>query len=206
MPGFRAPTNAQARKAQRATGTLTRQQSVHSGKVGPRSRCRAFLRRGACGFTLPAGEPKTVDFTLETMLSEEITVTATKREQTLLDVPFSVAAVPEEMLRERGVDDIEERRGERRRVHRAEPRAQARARWRCAACRPARSCAISPGSRNRSASTSTSRWSRCRSSRPTSISSTPIASRCCAVRRARCSAPARCREPCATSPTSRRWA
>ena len=41
------------------------------------------------------------------MLSEEITVTATKREQTLLDVPFSVAAPTEEMLRERGVEDIE---------------------------------------------------------------------------------------------------
>ena len=54
------------------------------------------------------GESKTADFTLETMLSEEITVTATKREETLLDVPFSVAAPPEEMLRERGVDDIED--------------------------------------------------------------------------------------------------
>ena len=54
------------------------------------------------------GEPKTADFTLETMLSEEITVTATKREQTLLDVPFSVAAVPEETLRKRGVADIED--------------------------------------------------------------------------------------------------
>ena len=37
---------------------------------------------------------------------------------------------------------------------------------------------------------------------PDSISSTSSASRCCAVRRGRCSAPARCREQCATSPTS----
>ena len=53
-----------------------------------------------------AGEPKTADFTLETMLTEEITVTATKREQTLLDVPFSVAAVPEETLRKRGLESV----------------------------------------------------------------------------------------------------
>jgi iron complex outermembrane recepter protein len=55
-----------------------------------------------------AGEMKPVDFTVETQLIEEITVTATKREQTLLDVPFSVAAVPEETLRKRGVHDIED--------------------------------------------------------------------------------------------------
>jgi iron complex outermembrane receptor protein len=45
--------------------------------------------------------------TLEAALTEEVTVTATKREQTLLDVPFSVAAPTEEILRLRGVDDIE---------------------------------------------------------------------------------------------------
>ena len=55
-----------------------------------------------------SGEPKQVNFALETTLSEEITVTATKREQTLLDVPFSVAAVPEEMLRSRGVEKLED--------------------------------------------------------------------------------------------------
>ena len=54
-----------------------------------------------------SGEPKQVDFTLETTLIEEITVTASKREQTLLEVPFSVAAVPEETLRKRGVTDLE---------------------------------------------------------------------------------------------------
>ncbi|HET9261897.1 MAG TPA: TonB-dependent receptor [Vicinamibacterales bacterium] len=47
------------------------------------------------------------DFLLQTQLSEQITVTATKREQTLLDVPFSVAAPTEELLRARGVDSIE---------------------------------------------------------------------------------------------------
>ncbi len=40
-------------------------------------------------------------------LSEELTVTAMKRESTVLDVPFSVAAPTEQTLRSRGVDDIE---------------------------------------------------------------------------------------------------
>ena len=53
------------------------------------------------------GAAAQLDFLLEPVLSEEITVTATKREQTLLDVPFSVAAPTEEVLRARGVEDIE---------------------------------------------------------------------------------------------------
>jgi iron complex outermembrane receptor protein len=47
------------------------------------------------------------DVTLDALLSEAITVTATKREQTVLDVPFSVVAATEEVLRSRGVQDIE---------------------------------------------------------------------------------------------------
>jgi iron complex outermembrane recepter protein len=40
-------------------------------------------------------------------VNEEITVTARKREETLQDVPFSVAAPTEEVLRSRGADNIE---------------------------------------------------------------------------------------------------
>src|ERR1700687_5226802 len=40
-------------------------------------------------------------------VSEEITVTARKREETLQNVPFSVAAPTEEVLRSRGADDLE---------------------------------------------------------------------------------------------------
>jgi iron complex outermembrane receptor protein len=54
-----------------------------------------------------AGAPKPLDFLLDTQLTEEVTVTATKREQAILDVPFSVAAPTEETLRMRGVDSIE---------------------------------------------------------------------------------------------------
>jgi iron complex outermembrane recepter protein len=41
------------------------------------------------------------------VVSETITVTSRKREESLQDVPFSVAAPTEEFLRSRGVDDIE---------------------------------------------------------------------------------------------------
>jgi iron complex outermembrane receptor protein len=53
------------------------------------------------------GAAVTTDFALTTQLSEEVTVTSLKRESTLLEVPFSVAAPTEDELRKRGVDDIE---------------------------------------------------------------------------------------------------
>jgi iron complex outermembrane receptor protein len=54
-----------------------------------------------------AGSSSPADFSMQTQLAEQITVTASKREQTLLDVPFSVAAPTEELLRARGVESIE---------------------------------------------------------------------------------------------------
>ena len=54
-----------------------------------------------------AGAPASVDLTLEAALVELVTVTATKRDEAVLDVPFSVAAPTEEVLRSRGVEDLE---------------------------------------------------------------------------------------------------
>ena len=54
-----------------------------------------------------AGGALALDFTLEALLVEEITVTAMLREQNVNDVPFSIAAPSESDLRERGVDDLE---------------------------------------------------------------------------------------------------
>jgi iron complex outermembrane receptor protein len=65
------------------------------------------FRRAAENIEVAAGAPQQIDFSLQAQLSEEVTVTATKREQTILDVPFSVAAPTEEVLRDRGVEDIE---------------------------------------------------------------------------------------------------
>jgi iron complex outermembrane receptor protein len=67
----------------------------------------AGFRKTAQNVEVAAGASKPIDFSLEPQLTEEITVTATKREQTILDVPFSVAAPTEEVLRARGVEDIE---------------------------------------------------------------------------------------------------
>src|SRR5437764_5816991 len=55
-----------------------------------------------------AGGTRTVDFTLETNLSEEITVTAMKRDDVVRRVPFSLTATNEETLRVRGARDIED--------------------------------------------------------------------------------------------------
>jgi iron complex outermembrane recepter protein len=49
-----------------------------------------------------------MDFTLEAEREEEVTVTAMRREQTVGDVPFSVAAPTEDVIRARGIEDIED--------------------------------------------------------------------------------------------------
>ena len=54
-----------------------------------------------------AGTAAQADFALEVALSEQVTVTALKREETVFNVPFSIAAPTEEVLRGRGVQDIE---------------------------------------------------------------------------------------------------
>lgn len=65
------------------------------------------FRRVTHTVDITAGGSGQLEATLEAALTEAVTVTATKREQTLLDVPFSVAAPTEETLRLRGVDDLE---------------------------------------------------------------------------------------------------
>jgi iron complex outermembrane receptor protein len=54
-----------------------------------------------------AGGTTAADFKLETRHSEEVTVTAMKREETVQDTPVSVVAPSESQLRSRGVDSIE---------------------------------------------------------------------------------------------------
>jgi iron complex outermembrane receptor protein len=66
------------------------------------------FRRASQTLEVTAGTLTRLEFSLDPTLSEEVTVTATKREQTLIDVPFSVAAPTEEVLRIRGVEDIED--------------------------------------------------------------------------------------------------
>jgi iron complex outermembrane receptor protein len=66
------------------------------------------FRRGVTrDLTVATEVGASTEFTLQPRLSEEVTVTATKREESLQDVPFSVAAPTEEVLRSRGVDNLE---------------------------------------------------------------------------------------------------
>jgi iron complex outermembrane receptor protein len=65
------------------------------------------FRRATQVVELAAGGTAQADFSLEVMLSEEVTVTAMKREEMLLNVPFSIVAPTEAVLRERGVDNLE---------------------------------------------------------------------------------------------------
>lgn len=65
------------------------------------------FRRVVQTIQVASGAPQQLEFTVEAQLTEEVTVTATKREQRLIEVPFSVAAPTEEILRTRGVEDIE---------------------------------------------------------------------------------------------------
>jgi iron complex outermembrane receptor protein len=57
---------------------------------------------------LVAGGQSPTDFSLTESYSERITVTATKREEAAIDVPFSVATLDEQELRNRGAEDIED--------------------------------------------------------------------------------------------------
>lgn len=57
--------------------------------------------------TPPPEEEKAAAADTKPVVAEEITVTARKREETLQEVPFSVAAPSEETLRSRGVEDLE---------------------------------------------------------------------------------------------------
>ncbi len=66
-----------------------------------------FRDQTQTGLEVGSGATVSADFTLSARLVEEITVTATLREEALGDVPFSVAAPTETQLRKGGVVDLE---------------------------------------------------------------------------------------------------
>jgi len=60
------------------------------------------------GVTVPGATGGAGDFTLDVLPLQQVVVTATLREQSLADVPFSIAAPTASVLRERGVETIEQ--------------------------------------------------------------------------------------------------
>jgi len=68
---------------------------------------KAFGKQSRSDLVLEPGATLTVSFTLAAQRSEEITVTSLKRDSTIREVPFSVAAPTEHELQQRGVQDLE---------------------------------------------------------------------------------------------------
>ncbi len=81
--------------------------SVPAGVYSATATLRGLGRQSQRDLKVAAGAALTVDFALQTQLAEEVTVTALKRESTVVETPFSLAAPTEEVLRSRGVEDIE---------------------------------------------------------------------------------------------------
>jgi iron complex outermembrane receptor protein len=68
---------------------------------------QGFEKVARKGQRIDAGATLTVNFTLELTATEDVTVTAMKRPETVFKVPVSVTAVTEDTLQQRGVDNIE---------------------------------------------------------------------------------------------------
>ncbi|HUF14056.1 MAG TPA: TonB-dependent receptor [Longimicrobiales bacterium] len=66
-----------------------------------------FRESARANVQVSSGATVSLDLRLETIQLETLVVTAMLREQELIDVPFSIAAPTAEVLRSRGVDDIE---------------------------------------------------------------------------------------------------
>lgn len=81
--------------------------NVAPGTYSVTATLKGFGRETRKDLKVDAGGGQSADFTLAAKLSEEVTVTAMKREDTVQNTPFSIAAPTEAVLRERGVDDIE---------------------------------------------------------------------------------------------------
>jgi iron complex outermembrane receptor protein len=69
---------------------------------------KGFARETRRDVKVQAGATATVNFDLQTQLEEQVTVTALKRESTVIETPFSIAAPTEDELRARGAEDIED--------------------------------------------------------------------------------------------------
>jgi iron complex outermembrane receptor protein len=83
------------------------QVAVPSGVYSVSVTLRGFSRQQRKEVRVAEISAAAVDFALEAGREEEVTVTAMLREQSVQDVPFSVAAPTEDELRARGVSDLE---------------------------------------------------------------------------------------------------
>ena len=109
VPGVTVTATNQATSASQSATTGT--DGTFSVSVAPGSYnvtvAMFGFRRITQTVDVTAGAARPLEFSLQPQLSEEVTVTALKRESALLEVPFSIAAPTEEVLRSRGVENME---------------------------------------------------------------------------------------------------
>ena len=109
LPGVSATATNQATRATQTTTTDSTGNYAFTLPPGAYSVTATLVgfRTVTQTIEIGGGAPRQLDLSLQPALSEVVTVTATKREETVLDVPFSVAAPTEEMLRARGAENLE---------------------------------------------------------------------------------------------------
>ena len=92
-----------ARSGSDGTFTIAVPQGVYTVAAS----LRGFGDQSKSEIKVEGASPANVEFQLDPGLAEEVTVTAMHRDQSVQDVPFSIAAPSEDLLRQRGVDSIE---------------------------------------------------------------------------------------------------
>jgi iron complex outermembrane receptor protein len=98
-------TGANATAVSAADGSYTA--SVPAGVYSVNASLKGFGRQTRKDLKVEAGGSVAVDFTLQAQREEEVTVTATKHEEAIGDVPFAVAAPTEQVMQSRGIENIE---------------------------------------------------------------------------------------------------
>ena len=81
--------------------------SVAPGAYSVMASLKGFGRQTRKDLKVEAGGSVTADFALQAQREEEVTVTATKHEEAIGDVPFAVAAPTEQVMQSRGIENIE---------------------------------------------------------------------------------------------------
>lgn len=98
-------TGANVTAISAADGSYTA--SVPAGVYSVNASLKGFGRQTRKDLKVEAGGSVAVDFTLQAQREEEVTVTATKHEEAIGDVPFAVAAPTEQVMQSRGIENIE---------------------------------------------------------------------------------------------------
>lgn len=81
--------------------------NVAAGVYSVTASLKGFGRQTRKDLKVDAGGSVAADFSLQAQREEEVTVTATKHEEAISDVPFAVAAPTEQVMQSRGIENIE---------------------------------------------------------------------------------------------------